>query len=105
MSSTDESRKFKHGDHEVAFPDLVRYLEAVGMKAECPNCGFDGWNVVTSGRNESGEELITVTKIDSAYDHSFRPAFAMYCIKCASIRTILGSPVMKWLKDNPRGDN
>lgn len=96
-SHEDKAIEFDLSEFCIRMNDFIRYLEAVGMKIECPHCGTDkGWSLYLS--DKVNNDCLNAALMSFAESDLFRPIFAMSCLNCGSIRTIDAPHVMNWLK-------
>ncbi|WP_336352997.1 hypothetical protein [Pseudomonas atacamensis] len=94
---------FRASDFLIKVGDFIRYLEAVGMRLECSQCGKDeGWSL-DAGNDANDVTEVSIYKMPFSEGLAFRPVCAMTCNHCGFVRQVSARKVVAWVKDNPSG--
>ena len=91
---------YRHSDFLIKVGDFIRYLEAVGMRLECSQCGKDeGWSL-DSGNDSDDLTEVSIYKMPFSEGLTFRPVCAMTCNHCGFVRQVSARKVVSWIKEN-----
>lgn len=87
-----------HENETLLFRDVVRFLEGLPVKSECPMCSETSWEIpVIKGQDDQ----VVLSEAGLSMDQTSVLEVKICCNNCGFYRSHKGSIVKRWIANNP----